>query len=249
MASSLNERRKATAQILARLAGLLEATHDTDLAKVLRENVTTIYGWRRRGTIPIQLLYDISEELGVSLEWLLKGRGPKLSRHLNNIHPRSQIPQTVGYIRIPVNEVQTRSGAFSDVNYNFALFKETWLQSLTEKLDALRLFIVEDAAMMPRYLPGDILIIDHRMTEPERDGFYAVLFDKATVPTIRWVNRTSDNKISVVAMDALVGRHDYNPNEQPFCRFLGLVLCVVAQKYFPLQYIYGAMKDSDKASG
>lgn len=48
---------------------------DADVAARLRVDRRNLHGWKSRGTIPLEHLVAYSRESGVSLDWLVNGRG------------------------------------------------------------------------------------------------------------------------------------------------------------------------------
>ena len=64
---------------LDRISSYLECKNDTELAKQLGIARTTLSSWRRRGSVPTDTLCEFAQEHGVSLDYLLIGRGvPKV---------------------------------------------------------------------------------------------------------------------------------------------------------------------------
>ncbi|ALG68341.1 helix-turn-helix domain-containing protein [Beggiatoa leptomitoformis] len=59
--------------VLNRLATVLQAKHDADLARKLEVSTSTIATWKARDTIPYKICVDIARREKVSLDWLLNG--------------------------------------------------------------------------------------------------------------------------------------------------------------------------------
>lgn len=66
---------KSVDAVLSRLAGLLNAENDSDLARMLGINRQTLASWRKRDSVPYSFCINFAEERGLSIDWLLTGRG------------------------------------------------------------------------------------------------------------------------------------------------------------------------------
>jgi hypothetical protein len=62
-------------QVLDRLKHLMAAPSDAALAKALGISPQTLGSWRARASIPYALCMDLARTDGISLDWLLLGRG------------------------------------------------------------------------------------------------------------------------------------------------------------------------------
>lgn len=61
--------------VLDRLKHLMAAPSDAALAKALGISPQTLGSWRARASIPYALCMDLARTDGISLDWLLLGRG------------------------------------------------------------------------------------------------------------------------------------------------------------------------------
>jgi len=61
-------------EILKRLALVLRATSDTEMASALGTAKSTVANWRYRNSVPWEKCLEVAETHGVSLDWLLLGR-------------------------------------------------------------------------------------------------------------------------------------------------------------------------------
>lgn len=64
--------------VLSRLAIVMETKTDRALAAALGVSPTTFSSWKSRNSPPYEKCVDIAQEHGVSLDWLLTGRGEML---------------------------------------------------------------------------------------------------------------------------------------------------------------------------
>ena len=62
-------------QVLDRLKHLMAASNDAALAKALGISPQTLGSWRARASVPYALCMDLARTDGISLDWLLLGRG------------------------------------------------------------------------------------------------------------------------------------------------------------------------------
>jgi hypothetical protein len=63
------------AAVLARIATLVDAKSDSSLARALNVNRQTLASWRLRGTVPYTAAIRFAQERGLSLDYVLLGRG------------------------------------------------------------------------------------------------------------------------------------------------------------------------------
>ena len=67
--------KKAVDAVLLRLMSLFNVDSDSELARVLNVNRQTLASWRKRDSVPYSICINLAEERGVSLDWLLTGKG------------------------------------------------------------------------------------------------------------------------------------------------------------------------------
>ncbi|WP_260524273.1 helix-turn-helix domain containing protein [Serratia sp. PL7] len=79
---------KSVDAVLSRLAGLLNTENDSDLARMLGINRQTLASWRKRDSVPYSFCINFAEERGLSIDWLLTGRGQTI------VEPSSTTPST-----------------------------------------------------------------------------------------------------------------------------------------------------------
>lgn len=64
--------------VLDRLMTVFSVDNDSELARKLHVNRQTLGSWRSRQSIPYSLCVNLSDTVGISLDWLLAGEGPML---------------------------------------------------------------------------------------------------------------------------------------------------------------------------
>lgn len=67
--------KKAVDAVLLRLMSLFDVDNDSELARALNVNRQTLASWRKRDSVPYSICINIAEERGISLDWLLTGKG------------------------------------------------------------------------------------------------------------------------------------------------------------------------------
>lgn len=79
--------KKAVDAVLLRLMSLFNVDNDSELARVLNVNRQTLASWRKRDSVPYSICINIAEERGVSLDWLLTGKGEE---DVSKVEPANQ---------------------------------------------------------------------------------------------------------------------------------------------------------------
>lgn len=64
--------------IVERLKASYRVETDRELATILGTSASTLAGWRHRNSIPLQVLIAQSSGMGLSMDYLLFGRGPEI---------------------------------------------------------------------------------------------------------------------------------------------------------------------------
>lgn len=66
-------------EVLDRLRARYKLNTDSELAQRFGVAKNTLSNWRQRDSIPFPICVQIAEEEGLSLDWILLGRGPQKS--------------------------------------------------------------------------------------------------------------------------------------------------------------------------
>ena len=81
---------KKSIEILGRLKKVTQVKTDAGLSEALGVSPQTLSSWKGRDSIPYSICIELARERGVSLDWLLAGRGNMLlalhSDPLNALH-------------------------------------------------------------------------------------------------------------------------------------------------------------------
>ncbi len=81
--------KKGVNAVLMRLMSLFNVDNDSELARALNVNRQTLASWRKRDSVPYSICINIAEEKGISLDWLLTGKGEDKSE-VSKIEPTTQ---------------------------------------------------------------------------------------------------------------------------------------------------------------
>ncbi|EAP0954384.1 TPA: helix-turn-helix domain-containing protein [Citrobacter braakii] len=79
--------KKAVDAVLLRLMSLFNVDSDSGLAKALDVNRQTLASWRKRNSVPYSICINLAEEKGISLDWLLTGKGEE---EVSKVEPATQ---------------------------------------------------------------------------------------------------------------------------------------------------------------
>ncbi|HAT3770569.1 TPA: bacteriophage CI repressor [Citrobacter freundii] len=79
--------KKSVDAVLLRLMSLFNVDSDSELARVLNVNRQTLASWRKRDSVPYSICINIAEDRGVSLDWLLTGKGEE---EVSNVEPATE---------------------------------------------------------------------------------------------------------------------------------------------------------------
>lgn len=195
-------------EILDKIIEFKGLKNDTALAKLFSVKPTTVSNWRKRSTVPYDLIVSLCEEEGLSLNWLLTGQiatkhtGTEAkSREKDSIHPEhagelgfTYVPQVSGRISAgagfaPENSIEMR-----------VAFRKEWIARKGNAKDMVLIKVSGDS-MEPTLLNGDLVLVDRgrNYLEPQ-GGVYAIALDdvimiKRVQPTGDRVRIISDNKM------------------------------------------------------
>lgn len=82
--------KKAVDAVLLRLMSLFNVDNDSELARALNVNRQTLASWRKRDSVPYSICINLAEERGISLDWLLTGKGEEVPKVEPATHGFSQ---------------------------------------------------------------------------------------------------------------------------------------------------------------
>lgn len=83
IASQENNSEKPNAEFVDRLVSVVNAKNRSDLARILKVEKTSVFGWDQGSFPRWEILNRVRQEFGINLDWLIYGEGPKF-RTQNN---------------------------------------------------------------------------------------------------------------------------------------------------------------------
>nr|WP_281271619.1 S24 family peptidase [Kushneria indalinina] len=153
--------------------------YNKDLADALGVSTGAIGNWKARGTIPIDECLAFCESHNVSLDWLVRGRGPEESSATAIAEPAAAYELIASYSRIPIYDIEAAAGSgrlFDDE------LIETTIQFDTEQLQRDGLdpaqvvgVRVRGDSMGETLHDGDRVLVDRSSRTP--DGVFLLRMD------------------------------------------------------------------------
>lgn len=164
---------------MIRLAGSASA-----FARTCGVSESVVRKWREGQSEPSRLYLErIALHAGVSVEWLVTGTGLMEADAMQASRHRVSEPPRAGYAVLPPrregHSVAGLPPSMEDGTADDALvFNEDWLRF---ELDALPqdlcLLRVAGDSMEPTLRSGDMILIDRRAMQPDREGIYLLHMD------------------------------------------------------------------------
>lgn len=174
---------------------------DADLRRFLVISSGSMTQAKKRGRMPIEWLYEIYQEYGVSIDWLLSGHGPMFEK--DRVTPEHQEAVGEDYVLIPVMQgrISAGGGLVPDNTCEMkCAFQKEWIarKGNHKKMSMIR---VHGDSMNPTLLDGDMVLVNHGITTVAAGGgIYAITFQDEIIvkridvlfPSGQWQVR-SDN--------------------------------------------------------
>lgn len=186
----------STETMLDRAKFAVKAKTDLALAEFLGVNASTIAGYKQRETVPLEQCIKIAERTGVSLDWLILGKGEP-----DGGTRREEPASDVAFVPLYDVPVSAGYGSFFEAE-NVAQqvpFDAVWLRR--EGLHAKDLVCLPIAgdSMMPSLKPTDIVLVNRAQTKG--DGVFVLRLGNALrIKRLQWLadgrlRISSDNPI------------------------------------------------------
>lgn len=150
-------------------------------AKAFKVSQIAARKWLEGESIPhTKRLDGIAAKLGTTVEWLLSGRGSK-----GGIVAIGETRGTYNdFAMVPLYNVKAAAGSGAIVTseriVDTLAFRADFLRNeLSATKDDLYLIHVEGDSMEPTLRAGDVILVDHRRSLPDREGIYVLRMDDA----------------------------------------------------------------------
>lgn len=172
-----------TAAFSRRIGQLIESAGSASaFARLCGISESVVRKWRGGQSEPSRAYLErIARRTGASLAWLVSGEGPIYPEDAAPPGQRAAEPTGPGYaILLPGQEApalaDATAGSAQAVGPGAPLmFREDWLQvELGARPQDLYLMRMAGDAMEPVLRAGDLLIVDRRATQPDREGIYVL---------------------------------------------------------------------------
>jgi len=138
------------------------AKSDSDLARWLGFATSVISGYRRRETVPLEQCIKIAEQTGVSLDWLILGKGDPKPQH----QPQSAVQDydDQDAVWVPLYDVYASAGGGEDVwgeeIEQYIPFSRVWLNQKNLHSKNLSCVKVRGDSMEPTLNNGDVILVN-----------------------------------------------------------------------------------------
>ncbi|MDO4657069.1 S24 family peptidase [Kingella sp. (in: b-proteobacteria)] len=162
------------APILERAKQALSAKSDYELSKQLGVSTSAMSGYRKRQSLPMEQCVKIAERTGVSLDWLILGKGnPQAQQQL---HSAVQDYDDNDAVWVPLYDVYASAGGGADVwdeeIDQYIPFSRLWLNQQNLHSKSLSCVKVRGDSMEPTLNNGDVILVN---TERQvGDGVFVV---------------------------------------------------------------------------
>ena len=150
------------APILERAKHALSVKSDYELSKQLGITTATMSGYRKRQSLPMEQCIKIAEQTGVSLDWLILGKGNPKSQH----QPQSAVQDydDQDAVWVPLYDVYASAGGGEDVwgeeIEQYIPFSRVWLNQKNLHSKSLSCVKVRGDSMEPTLNNGDVILVN-----------------------------------------------------------------------------------------
>ncbi len=176
----------------------VNAKSDADLARYLGVSTPVVSGYRQRQTVPLEQCVKIAERTGVSLDWLILGKG-----EMKGGSGGAAEFDDADAVWVPLYDVEVSAGSGIEVYGERVIqrvpFAKSWLHSEGLHARNLACLPVHGDSMKPSLTSGDIVLVNH--AKRGGDGVFVVRMGNALrVKRLQWLANgdlriSSDNPI------------------------------------------------------
>ena len=150
------------APILERAKQALSAKSDYELSKHLGISTSAMSGYRKRQSLPMEQCVKIAERTGVSLDWLILGKGTPQAQQ--QPHSAVQDYDDNDAVWVPLYDVYASAGGGEDVwgeeIEQYIPFSRVWLNQKNLHSKSLSCVKVRGDSMEPTLNNGDVILVN-----------------------------------------------------------------------------------------
>lgn len=194
--------------MLERAKLALSASSDKDFAHKLGINASTVVGYKQRGVVPLEQCIKIAEQTGVSLDWLILGKGES---DKNTAAGKA----TPSVVLVPLYDVPVSAGhgSFFDAENIIQQipFDAEWLESEELIAGQLACLPIKGDSMSPGLKTSDIVLID--LTHQRGDGVFVLRLNGALrIKRLQWL---ADGRLRISSDNPIYETEYVDPNTPP----------------------------------
>jgi bacteriophage CI repressor helix-turn-helix domain len=181
---------------------------DTALAAELGVAQSAIGGYNRRNTVPLEQCIKIAERTGVSLDWLILGKG-----EMQGSTGGAAEFDDADAVWVPLYDVEVSAGSGIEVYGERIIqrvpFAKSWLHSEGLYARHLACLPVHGDSMEPTLQHGDIVLVNHEKTRG--DGVFVIRMGNALrVKRLQWL---ANGDLRISSDNAIYEPEQVNPDD------------------------------------
>lgn len=150
------------APILERAKHALSVKSDYELSKQLGISTSAMSGYRKRQSLPMEQCIKIAEKTGVSLDWLILGKGNQQAQTQSSIAVQDYDDNDA--VWVPLYDVYASAGGGEDVwgeeVEQYIPFSRLWLNQKKLHSKSLSCVKVRGDSMEPTLNNGDVILVN-----------------------------------------------------------------------------------------
>ena len=181
---------------------------DTALAAELGVAQSAIGGYNRRNTVPLEQCIKIAERTGVSLDWLILGKG-----EMQGSTGGAAEFDDADAVWVPLYDVEVSASSGIEVYGERIIqrvpFAKSWLHSEGLYARHLACLPVHGDSMEPTLQHGDIVLVNHEKTRG--DGVFVIRMGNALrVKRLQWL---ANGDLRISSDNAIYESEQVNPDD------------------------------------
>ena len=192
----------------------LNVKNDVELSRALGVAASAIGGYNRRQTVPLEQCIKIAERTGVSLDWLILGKGEMQGGSTVQQAWQMLDVQRDGrpaVVFVPLYDVAVSAGNGADVYGEQVLqqvpFEAAWLHHEGLHRNDLACLPITGDSMTPGLMPGDIVLVNHG--KRDGDGVFVLRFGNSLrIKRLQWL---ADGSLRISSDNALYQAEHITP--------------------------------------